>query len=154
MVDINNRDEFFKRLQNLNADALPEFGKLSAQHMVEHLSSTVMIANGKIPAEIHGPKEQADLLKQALIYTDMEFPMHFRAPMMGEDPPDLELKDLAAAIGHLKKELDDFDKFFAEDESRTTINPVLGALNKHEWTVFHNKHFAHHLKQFNLLQKF
>ena len=41
-------------------------------------------------------------------------------------------------------------KYFKENKDATPINPTMGELNKQEWTIFHNKHFEHHFKQFNL----
>jgi len=31
------------------------------------------------------------------------------------------------------------------------IPPRLGKLNYKEWIIFHNKHFTHHFKQFELI---
>ena len=41
-------------------------------------------------------------------------------------------------------------KYFEENKDATPINPTMGELNKQEWIIFHNKHFEHHFKQFNL----
>ena len=43
------------------------------------------------------------------------------------------------------------EKYFAEKDIKTT-NPVFGDLNYEEWIRFHSKHFAHHFKQFGLLE--
>lgn len=151
MIDINNRADIFSRLERLHPSATPAFGKFTPQHMVEHLSAVVMLSNGKEPAALTCPKADAFRMKKSLIYSDMDFPMEFKAPMMGNEPPPLELPDLKAAIEKLKTELDDFDRYFTENDSPRPVNPVLGSLTKEEWIVFHNKHFAHHFKQFNLL---
>jgi oxepin-CoA hydrolase/3-oxo-5,6-dehydrosuberyl-CoA semialdehyde dehydrogenase len=57
---------------------------------------------------------------------------------------------LKFAISILLSELNRFDKYFKENKYATPINPTMGELNKQEWTIFHNKHFEHHFKQFNL----
>lgn len=151
MVDINNRSEIFKSLEKLNETDSPIFGKLSPQHMVEHLYATVMLSNGKYPVKLSCSEEEASMMKNSLIYSDMDFPMDFKAPMMGDDPPELQLPDLKTAIEKLKIELEDFDRYFDENKSSQPVNPLSGPLNKDEWVIFHNKHFAHHFKQYNLL---
>ena len=151
MVDINNRSEIFSILENLSESAKPVFGKLRPQHMLEHLWQTVMISNGKQQVTLCVTEEQAAQLKAILIYTGMDFPMEFKAPLMPDDLPELHLPDLKTALENLKTELEDFDTYFSNNEATKPVNPILGELNKKEWTIFHNKHFTHHFKQFNLL---
>lgn len=151
MVDINNRTDIFKRLENLKVNAVPAFGIFTPQHMVEHLSDVVMLSNGKQPVQLCYPEHEAALLKENLIYSDNDFPMDFKAPLMGDNLPELELPDLQTAIEKLKTELNDFDRYFVKHEFSKPVNPIMGALDKDEWVIFHNKHFTHHFKQFNLL---
>lgn len=151
MIDINSREHFFSLLAKLSDKAVPTFGKLGPQHMVEHLYDTVMLSNGKCPVRLYGSEVKAAIMKRNLIYSDEKFPMEFKAPMMGDQPPELRFPDLKTAIENLKSELDDFDTYFFLNKSARTMNPILGELDKDEWTVFHNKHFTHHLQQYNLI---
>jgi oxepin-CoA hydrolase/3-oxo-5,6-dehydrosuberyl-CoA semialdehyde dehydrogenase len=57
---------------------------------------------------------------------------------------------LKTSISILLSELKSFDKYFVDNKDATPINPTMGELSKQEWTIFHNKHFEHHFKQFNL----
>jgi len=70
--------------------------------------------------------------------------------MLGETPPPLKYTDIPSAIEQLKEELIAFDKFF-EDKTVTAINPALGVLNYEEWLMVNNKHFTHHMGQFELV---
>ncbi len=151
MVDINNRNDIFKRLENLKPDAVPVFGKLSPQHMVEHLSGTIMLSNGNCPEKLCVSREEAAELKASIIHSEKDFPMELKAPLMGDEPPELFSPDLQVAIAQLKTELDAFDKYFAENGESKPMNPITGELDKEEWIAFHNKHFTHHFKQYNLL---
>ncbi|MFI5156234.1 MAG: hypothetical protein ACHQEM_08610 [Chitinophagales bacterium] len=56
-----------------------------------------------------------------------------------------------AAITQLKIELKNFDQFFKDHPLAKPVNPTMGPLDHKEWIIFHNKHFTHHFKQFNLL---
>lgn len=150
MVDIKNRQKISEKLSLLQIDSLPLFGKMSAQHMVEHLTFAIMFSNGKLPQRLYYPIEKADLIKATIIYSDKEMPIGFKAPMLNDDLLELRFPDLKTSISMLLSELDCFDKYFIDNKDLKPINPTMGELNKQEWTIFHNKHFAHHFKQFNL----
>ncbi|MES2619205.1 MAG: DUF1569 domain-containing protein [Bacteroidota bacterium] len=151
MVNINNRDDIFSRLTNLKADAEPLFGKLSPQQMVEHLYGTVMLSNGNYPENFCIGESEAVRLREDIIISANDFPMELKAPLMGEEPPATETCSLPQAIERLKEELEAFDNYFAQNKDAKPMNPITGALDRDEWIVFHNKHFTHHFKQYNLL---
>lgn len=147
---INGRLEISNLLNSLSKDAKPEFGIMSPQHMIEHLSIVVSISNGKFPQQLHSTSEKAEKIKNGFIYTDKEMPLGIKAPMLGEEPPPLYFSNLESAINNLIKELDRFDDYFLKNNMKP-IHPIMGELTFNEWIIFHNKHFTHHLKQFNLI---
>lgn len=151
MVDINIRKEIIARLNNLKSDSIPKFGKMTAQHMVEHLTYAIMFSNGKFPQKLYLPIDKAELIKEKIIHSDNELPIGFKAPMLGDKLPNLVFPDLNIAVKELLAELDRFDKYFLENGDTKPINPIMGKLDKQEWIIFHNKHFKHHFRQFNLL---
>jgi oxepin-CoA hydrolase/3-oxo-5,6-dehydrosuberyl-CoA semialdehyde dehydrogenase len=150
MIDINNREKVSEKLNLLQTDSLPFFGKMTAQHMVEHLTFAIMFSNGKLPQKLYFPIDKAEIIKKTIIYSDKEMPIGFKAPMLNDDLLELKFPDLKFAISILLSELNRFDKYFKENKDATPINPTMGELNNQEWTIFHNKHFEHHFKQFNL----
>ncbi|MDI9365900.1 MAG: hypothetical protein QM541_13170 [Flavobacterium sp.] len=151
MVDINNRQEISEKLNLLKIDSLPLFGKMTAQHVVEHLTFAIMFSNGKLPQKLYYPNDKAILIKAIIIYSDKEMPIGFKAPMLSDDLLELKFPDLKTSVSILLSELKEFDKYFDENKDATPINPTMGELNKQEWTIFHNKHFEHHFKQFKLI---
>jgi len=151
MVDIDNRQEISDKLNLLKNDTLPLFGKMTAQHMVEHLSFAIMFSNGKLPQKLYYPLVKAEFIKSTIIYSDNKMPIGFKAPMLGDDLLKLEFPDLKTSISSLLSELKRFDQYFVDNKDSKPINPTMGELNKLEWTIFHNKHFEHHFKQFNLI---
>lgn len=152
MIDIQNHIEISDLLKKLNPDTQASFGIMAPQHMIEHLILLVKLSNGGIKGQLIRSEETAVKWKQGLIYTDMEFPMGVRIP--GEEESvltDLRYENLEKAIDKLKSELTIFEEFYKNDKDKSTMHPALGLLNYNEWTVFHNKHFAHHFKQFGLV---
>jgi hypothetical protein len=151
MLNISDRKDIFKRLSHLTQETKPRFGKMTAQHMVEHLILTVRISDDKEPHPLYYNEQKAIVIKNYTIYTDKEIIEGFRAPMLPPDPTALKEPSLEAAIEKLKHELEDFDLYFADKPDATPTNPTMGPLKYDEWLIFHSKHFNHHFKQFNLL---
>ncbi len=151
MINIQDRPSVFETLKKLRSDALPVFGKMSPQHMIEHLSFALSFSNGKLPQTLMVDERIAKTIKHYTINTDKEMSVGFKAPMLGDDLVPLSYPSLEIAIEYLKEELNDFDLYFKNNPESKPISPVIGELNYTEWIVFHNKHFTHHFKQFGLL---
>ncbi|MHC8948982.1 DUF1569 domain-containing protein [Sphingobacterium hungaricum] len=149
-IDVNNKDLLNEKLAGLHADTAPNFGRMTAQHMLEHLSATVLFSNGKLKAKLYIPEEKAESMKQYLVYTDNEFPMGIKAPMLNDELPPLRFPDLETVKERLILELERFKFFFDENPDAKTMHPTLGELTYDEWKIVHDKHFAHHFKQFGL----
>lgn len=138
-------------LDSLAAETPPVFGIMTAQHMVEHLIWSLKIANGEKHSEQFFRAEKAEKMKAALIYTDAEMPLGFRAPVLPENEVlPLEYDNLEEAKSIFATELHRFHDYFMSNPEATLMNPSLGLLNHKEWLVFHTKHFKHHFKQFGL----
>lgn len=152
MVNIHNQNETLELLRKLNPETAPQFGIMTPQHMVEHLILLVKLSNGGIKGQLMRSDETAVKWKQGLIYTDMQFPMGVRIP--GEEESvltELRYENLEKAVDKLDDEIKKFEDFFQNNSHESTMHPALGKLNHEEWTIFHNKHFTHHFKQFGLV---
>jgi len=150
IINIQGRDDIFRRLESLKPDAIPSFGRMSAQHMVEHLVFLMRISYGKLPHKLYYTDEKAAKIKTYTIQTNKEIVIGFRAPILPEEPISLEWNGLREAIEQLQKELIDFDQFFQSNPEARPTNHTMGPLNFEEWIIFHNKHFTHHFRQFHL----
>jgi hypothetical protein len=152
MIDILDRSKLFEILSKLQVDDKPAFGKMSPQHMVEHLAFVVRFSNGKEPQQHHYPMEKEHKIKTFIIETDRDMPIEFKSPVLPvEGLPVLKHSTIIDAIDHLKLELADFDNYFQKHPTDRPVNPTMGELNYSEWVRFHNRHFTHHFKQFRLL---
>lgn len=63
---INNRAEIFDQLKKLDKDAKPVFGKMSPQHVVEHLAFAIGLSSGNGYRNNLQPKRKPKRLKANL----------------------------------------------------------------------------------------
>lgn len=138
-------------LRSITASTKPLWGKMTAQHMIEHLCQAVKISNGKlINTECMNPDEKLSILKRFL-NSSRPLPQNFVNTVVGSELKPLTNQNISEAINELEREINEIDKFFDLNIEAKPINPTFGPLNKDEWIQFHKKHFTHHMKQFGLL---
>lgn len=138
------------QLKNLNPDSPAQFGIMTPQHMVEHLTVTMKLSSGRIKLPEFEPNEKQLMQKQALIYTDMEFPKGVRAPNSDGELPDLRFPDLDTAKEKLIQSIQEYEEVFEKNPDFKSIHPRFGFLTHEEWEKFHQKHFTHHFGQFGI----
>jgi hypothetical protein len=143
-------DNYLKLLNKLDPQRKPLWGKMTPQHMVEHLILAVQMSNGKLKLKCFNPPEKIPSLKRFLM-SSKSLPKLFVNPVIGEDLRPFEYSSIVEALEKLKYEIDDYAIFFENNPDAKPVNVTFGELNKEEWDVFHKKHFTHHLSQFGLL---
>ena len=136
-------------LDKLNPSTKQLWGKMSPQHMVEHLILTVKSSNGKLNVTFYGEPEKIPSLKRFLL-SARPLPQGFISPLIGEDLLPLTCKDLDEAKSALITEVEDYYKYFEDNPDAILTNAAFGDLSKNEWDIFHQKHFTHHFKQFGI----
>ena len=146
-IDINNRELLKELLCSLSPDAKPLWGKMTPQQMVEHLIDQVQYTNGKKSGTCDRATDAAAESKARGIYTDQRIPKNI---VLGSLPDHCEYDNLSAAINQLMTELDIFDLYF-KMPGAFAMHGGFGPLDYHEWQIWHNKHFTHHMVQFGLL---
>lgn len=137
-------------LYTLPADRQPLWGRMTAQHMVEHLALTFTLSNGKRNVPVQTPP---DKIEKRLAYLRGPEPLirgFVPDGPLGELPP-LRFGNIPAAADAVKKQLLDMDQWFAQNPLSEQNHPVFGALQLDDWLIFHHKHFIHHLTQFGLI---
>lgn len=148
-MDISTNN-YLTLLNKLDPQQKPLWGKMTPQHMVEHLILAVQMSNGKLKLDCFNLPEKIPTLKRFLM-SSRPMPKLFVNPVVGEDLRPLEYSSLEEAVEKLKNEIDDYVSFFENNPGANPVNVTFGELNKEEWDVFHKKHFTHHLSQFGLL---
>jgi len=146
---LKNIDELFILLTKVESEPKALWGKMSFQHMIEHLIQSVRISNGKLTVPCNTPEEKLPTLKRILM-SERPLPKNFINPIIGENLLPFEYASTDEAISVLKTEIDDYKDIFRDKPESVFVNPTFGSLNKEEWDVFHRKHFQHHLSQFGL----
>jgi hypothetical protein len=135
-------------LSNLDDSKKPLWGGMSAQRMIEHLSESVKVSNGKLELEMVTPEDKFDRM---LAFLDSDKPMakNIEVSFAGKDVP-LRHEEIELAIDELVEEWIDFEELFASEEGLKIPHPYYGPLNFEQWQRLHAKHFTHHFEQFGV----
>jgi DNA-directed RNA polymerase subunit H (RpoH/RPB5) len=144
-----NKEMKIDLLSKLTVDQKPLWGKMTPQHMVEHLFKTYQVSISEIKLDIFSDERKISVLKK-LFLGKRPLPKEFINPAIGPDLLPLEFPDLETAILELKKILLRYDIFFSKNPQTKTAHPVFGYLTKEEWDIFHQKHIEHHFTQFGI----
>jgi hypothetical protein len=150
MIKINEIIDLTKRLEKLNEHSTANFGKMTPQHMVEHLIFSLRFSNGKMPQKLMLDESTSKNIKEFVINTDKELPIGFKAPMLTDELLNIYFPNLDSAKKQLEKEISEFYEYAEQNPSQKPINPTMGELDFEEWNKFHNKHITHHFNQFGI----
>ena len=139
-------------LSILTEDAKPNWGSMSAQHMLEHLEYTYRIASGEIQDfEIATPEKILEKV-HATLYNYTKMPHNHDFPLAEESEiTKLKHTDLNTAKQMLIEARSNYLAYFKQNPDATTKNVVFGDLNKFEWYLLERKHLNHHFEQFGLI---
>lgn len=141
--------EVIQKLDKLTADTKPQWGEMSAQRMVEHLSDTIMIASGKKKFPLAIPE---DRIEKMLGFLDSDKPMARNIDVtFAEKNVELRNEEIELAIDEFLLEWIDFEEHYETDENRTEVHPYYGKLNYEQWCKLHAKHLTHHFEQFGIV---
>lgn len=142
--------EFPKLLSATDPATPPKWGKMSLQQMIEHMSDSVRIANGRDPKDCVTPVEHLPKM-QAFMMSDKPFKENTINIQMPETPLPCRFDHVGDAIGELEQELNEFVDVFEQDKTKVITNPFFGDLNFEQWTQLLYKHGLHHLRQFGVV---
>ncbi|MDD7888163.1 phenylacetic acid degradation bifunctional protein PaaZ [Flavivirga sp. 57AJ16] len=139
-------------LNKLTANMKPKWGRMSPQHMVEHLEYTYRIASGEIQDfEIKTPEKILEKVYNSLYNYDKMPHDHMFPLAEASKIEELKSDNLEEAIIKLNKARNSYLEYFKENPDATLKNVVFGDLNRYEWYLLERKHLNHHFEQFNLL---
>ena len=148
-----NRRNIQKLLNGLTENTKPNWGKMTAQQMLEHLETTLLYSIGEPEAEkCFTPEEHLEKYQDSL-YNHRKMPKDFPAPFLPEDGtlPALKYKNLEQAKEKFLENLQKYQIYFRENPEAEHMHFVFGKLNKEMMELMHRKHFTHHFEQFNLI---
>jgi oxepin-CoA hydrolase/3-oxo-5,6-dehydrosuberyl-CoA semialdehyde dehydrogenase len=139
-------------ITNLEEDARPQWGKMTAQHMVEHLIWTFELSTGKFDVPFDIPTKQLRATK-LFLYNNRATPRDFKNPMLGEEPPALLYANLDEAKTGFLEVLTRFLNHFRAQPGIIHTHPLFGPTGAEDWERIHFKHCYHHLLQFGLIEE-
>jgi hypothetical protein len=150
-----DKAEFLKKdyiplLRKLKGDEKGNFGKLSSQGMIEHMSDSFGNAYGRIHQPLHTKEEMVQRFRDFAL-SDKPFKENTPNAYMAEQPAPLRHANIADAIKELEDEIKAFFDFYKNNEGAIKLNPFFGEFNYSDWLHLLHKHVNHHLKQFNLM---
>ncbi len=156
--DVNDADArkvflnhtLMEAIAGISEASQPSWGRMHAQHMVEHLVWTFEVSTGKVAVECATPDRLLERVKRFL-YVNVPMQHDFRNPALAEDPPELRFAGLAEARDALQDALNQYLGHFADSPDTVEMHPVFGPLGAEEWERIHFKHCYHHLLQFGLI---
>lgn len=148
-----NRRNIQKLLNSLTENTKPNWGKMTAQQMLEHLEITLLYSIGEPEVEkCFTPEEHLEKYQDSL-YNHRKMPKDFPAPFLPEDGtlPELKYKNLEQAKEEFLENFQKYQIYYRENPDAEHLHFVFGKLNKEMMELFHKKHFTHHFEQFGLL---
>ena len=146
--------EFVKKgmvkLAQITPNSQPQWGIMSAQHMVEHLEEWLGVALVN-QTEVPDTEEHFQKMQQFL-WNEQPFAPNIPTPGFPEGYlPPLRYASLDAARTVLQQTLNSFLAFFDKNPTAVSFHPVFGNLDQKGWLQYQEKHFNHHLRQFGLI---
>ena len=140
---------FLTVLQKLSADTKPQWGSMSAQRMVEHLSDVIKMSMGEGKFELLVPEDKVPAM-QRFITSDKPMVRNAKVDFAPENYT-LRHSDLEDAIDEFTLCWVDFEEYYEMNDGKKHLHPFYGELNFEQWKMLHSKHFSHHFEQFQLI---
>ena len=146
------KEEFPALLDQVKQGSEANFGLMTAQHMVEHLTYVMKSSikrYGEPPAE---PVERHQKFKQFI--ANGAVLKHRPSDKTKDDLPELKYESIEEAKPHVAEAIDRFYNFFEANPEFKPYSPFMGELSFDEIEHFHYMHFRYHLWQFGVLESY
>lgn len=144
----DNLESILHHVNQISADTKPEWGAMTSQKMIEHLTDAVRISSGKIKFECLNEGDRLQRSRDFLM-SDAPMPKGFKAVYVADDAP-YRNEEFELAVDELVEAWVDFEEYYETNPKAKPTHPVFGDLTLSEWKWMHRKHFTHHLTQFGV----
>jgi len=137
-------DEITSRINNLNVDTIPQWGKMTTGQMLHHCQMPLNIILEK---EDYGVKPNwlVNLLFKKSMYSDKPWRKNMPTAPGFKITDD---KDFDAEKAEITKLIDALNA--QRDRDNWQPHPAFGTLTKMQWGKMQYKHLDHHLRQFGV----
>lgn len=144
-----NLESILSYLNQLEETKTPNWGSMTAQRMVEHLSESLLMSMGKFSVSMAIPEEKLGSM-QAFLQGEKPMAQNIKVPFAPENYK-LRNESLELAIDELCELWIDFELLYENQAHRSALHPYYGDLDYKGWLRLHSKHFTHHFLQFDLI---
>ncbi|MBX2877397.1 MAG: DUF1569 domain-containing protein [Saprospiraceae bacterium] len=139
-------------LQKLKVDQDPQFGLMTPQHMIEHLTSII-----KSSVKRYGEPDPALAERQAgfkrFIHKGAVF-KHRNSDKTKADLPKLKYEAFEEAVPQLVVAIERFYNHYEQNPDFKAYHNFMGELDYGELETFHHSHVCYHFWQFGLLPEY
>ena len=143
--------EYILPLMNqLDGQEKPNWGTLTPQGMIEHLTDTLQIASGQLKHKILIPEEKIESM-QRFLESDKEMIRNIEVPFAPKERT-LRNETISDAVDEFAEQWIAFEEHY-ENEGVKETHPFYGDLDFNQWKSLNSKHLTHHFKQFSLIQQ-
>ncbi|WP_027001646.1 DUF1569 domain-containing protein [Hugenholtzia roseola] len=129
----------------------PAWGKMTAQHMIEHLQTAVVASTIIKRSEPIAPNAGQLQARKVLLYSEERMARNLQNPIFQYGLPPYSNASLDEAKAKLLQSLTRFFEIYDGQPQAYSYNPFLGDLSVPELIAFHYKHIKHHYEQFELV---
>lgn len=146
-LNSETKDLFFERIDAIEGDTAPRWGKMDAIHMFAHLLHSVRASLEEIPDAYHGSFFLKYVMRFLAFHTALPWPKGLEtAPGYVVEPEG----DFGSVKEDLKSAIARFVRASGETPERRTLHPrfVMQALGY--WPRLHGRHMEHHFQQFGV----
>lgn len=143
------QSDYLAQLATIAPGTVPKWGKMNPQQMIEHMSDSVRIANGRTPAQLVTEEAMVPRM-QAFLESEKPFKENTPNALMADTPPPVRHANHTDAIAELRDELAHFENAFKANPNMKVMNSFFGELNYEQQVQLLHKHGTHHLRQFGV----
>lgn len=146
-------EELPSLFKNLTGSQEPNFGLMTAQHMVEHLTY-VTKSLSKRRGEPQGEPTKSQLYFRKFIDKGCPFQYRPKEGVSKADLAPLRSENISAAIAGLEAATASFYQLFETNPDHKSYNDMMGEFNLEELEIFLYQHGRWHAHQFGLIDEF
>lgn len=142
-----DREEIFRRLRALRADSARQWGRMTPNQAVCHLSDSFKSSMGEVELKFEGTILHRTLVKWFALRVPLRWPKGVRTrPEVDQEKGGTRPVEFARDVGELESLLERFTR--AGKDFSWNKHPIFGEMTEAEWLRWGYLHMDHHLRQF------
>jgi hypothetical protein len=142
-----DKEELFRRIRSLRPDSPRRWGRMSAHHMVCHLSDACRMATGQKAVTPSTSVTKRTIVKWIALYVPLRWPPGIpTSPEIDQQGGGRAPAEFAADVEDLLAQMEAIARDPRALEGR--VHPIFGRISSRGWLRWAYLHADHHLRQF------